>query len=104
MVVACTSLLPDWIGHVLTGSAAYRKYAPTSSLLRVGLGDTLGELLGGILVLALLLFAWRNRRATADSPQFSAILAAVLMVAILAFPLFTPFYQLLLILPPIFLI
>ena len=104
LVVAGELLLPGWLGYFLAGIAAYRKYAPTSSLLRVALGDTLGELLGGILVLALLIFAWRNRRATADSPPFSAILAAFLMGAILAFPLFTPFNQVLLILPAMLLI
>src|SRR5712671_4571844 len=104
VVAAGELLLPGWVGYFLAGIAAYRKYAPTSSLLRVALGTTLGEILGGILILALLVLAQRNRKEPADSPQFSATLAAFLMGALLAFPLFTPFNQVLLILPAILLI
>ena len=92
-------ILPGWIGYFLAGAAAYRKYFPTTSLLRVVLGDTLGEIMGGIIVLGLLVLAWRNRREAGDSRQFTSIFAAFLMGAILAFPLFTPFNQVLLILP-----
>jgi hypothetical protein len=94
-------ILPGWIGYFLEGAAAYRKYFPTTSLLRVALGDVLGEAVGGIIVLALLVFAWRNRTAAGDSQQFASIYAAFLMGALLAFPLFTPFNQVMLILPAI---
>jgi hypothetical protein len=92
-------ILPGWIGYFLEGAAAYRRYFPTTSLLRVALGDTLGELMGGIVVLALLVVAWQNRRAAAGSRQFITIFAAFLVGTILGFPLFTPFNQVLLILP-----
>jgi len=97
-------LLPGWIGYFISGIAAYRKYAPTSSLLRVALGDTLGEILGGFIILGLLLLAWRNQKEAADSPRFSVTLAAFLIGAILAFPLFTPFNQVMLILPAMLLL
>jgi hypothetical protein len=97
-------LLPGWIGYFLAGIAAYRKYAPPSSLLSVALGDTFGEILGGIIILALLFVAWRIRKYAADSEQFTATLAAFLIGAILAFPLFTPFNQVMLILPAMLLI
>jgi hypothetical protein len=97
-------LLPGWFGYFLSGIAAYRTYAPTSSLPRVALGDTLGEILGGVLILALLLFARRNRTVASDSQQFPAILAVFLIGAILALPLFAPFNQVLLILPAMLLI
>ena len=97
-------ILPGWIGYFLAGAAAYRKYFPTTSLLRAALGDTLGEIMGGILILALLLFAWRNRKAAADSRQFITTFAAFLMGTILAFPLFTPFNQVMLILPAMLMI
>jgi hypothetical protein len=110
-VIAMTALLaagelvlPGWFGYFLAGIAAYRKYAPTSSLLRTTLGETLGEIMGGILVLALLLLAWRNRKAAASSRQFTTTFAAFLTGSILAFPLFTPFNQVLLILPAMLLI
>lgn len=104
LLAASELILPGWFGYFLAGLAAYRKYAPTSSLLRTALGDTLGEIMGGILVLALLLFAWRNRKVPAGSRQFISTFAVFLMVTILAFPLFTPFNQVLLILPALLLL
>jgi hypothetical protein len=92
-------ILPGWIGYFLQGAAAYRKYFPTTSLLRMALGDTPGEILGGVIVLGLLVLAWRSRKEAADSPQFATIYAAFLIATILAFPLFTPFNQVILILP-----
>jgi len=92
-------ILPGWIGYFIEGANAYRKYFPTTSLLRMGLGDTLGEILGGIILLGLVVFAWRNRQEEAGTRQFSTVLAAFLIGTILCFPLFTPFNQVLLILP-----
>lgn len=97
-------VLPGWIGYFLAGAAAYRKYFPTTSLLRVLLGDALGEILGGIIVLGLLLFAWRSRREPADSQESTTVFAAFLMGTILAFPLLTPFNQVMLILPAMLLL
>jgi hypothetical protein len=94
-------LLPGWPHYFLVGLAAYRKYFPTTSLLRLALGDTLGEILACLIVLGLLSFAWRNRKERGDSRSFLSVLAAFLMGAILAFPLFAPFNQVLLILPAI---
>ena len=92
-------ILPGWIGYFLAATAAYRRYFPTTSLLRVALGDTFGEILGGIIVLGLLVLAWRGRREAGHSRQFTSILAAFLMGTILVFPLFIPFNQVMLILP-----
>jgi hypothetical protein len=104
LLAASELVLPGWFGYFMAGLAAYRKYAPTSSLLRTALGDTLGEILGGVLILALLLLAWRNRKAPAGSRQFISTFAAFLMGTILAFPLFTPFNQVMLILPALLLL
>jgi hypothetical protein len=92
-------LLPGWLGYFVAGLAAYRRYALPTSTLGMALGNTLGEIVGGIIVLGLLAFAWRNRKAAGDSKQFSGLLAAFFMGDLLAFPLFTPFNQVLLILP-----
>src|SRR5580658_3996069 len=97
-------LLPGWPRYFLAGLAAYRKYAMPTSALRVALGDTFGEILGGILVLGLLAYAWQNRKAAGGSRQFASILATFFMCALLTFPLFTPFNQVLLILPAILLL
>ena len=99
LIAAGELLLPGWPRYFLAGLAAYRKYAMPTSALRVALGDTLGEILGGILVFGLLAFAWINRKQASDSRPFASILAAFFMCALLAFPLFTPFNQVLLILP-----
>jgi Glycosyltransferase family 87 len=97
-------LLPGWLGFFLAGLAAYRRYALPTSLLRMALGDTAGQILGGLVVVAILIFAWRNRHVQGDSPQFVFILAAFFMATVLTFPLFTPFNQVLLILPAMLLI
>ena len=100
LIAAGELLLPGWPKYFLAGLAAYRKYALPTSWLRMALGDTSGAILGGLIVLALLVFAWRTRQTTtADSLQFASMLAAFFMADLLAFPLFTPFNQVLLILP-----
>jgi hypothetical protein len=104
LIAAGDLLLPGWIGYFLKGAAAYRKYFPTTSLLGVALGATLGEILGAAIVMALLVYAWLNRREPAESREFTAVFAAFLMGTVLAFPLFTPFNQALLILPAMLLL
>jgi MFS family permease len=104
LIAAGEWILPGWIGFFLEGAAAYQKYFPTTSVLRMALGDTIGQVLGGIIVLTFLLFAWRHRRARADSREFAHLFAAFLMGALLAFPLLTPFNQVMLILPVVFLL
>lgn len=99
LIVAGELILRGWPGYFVAGVAAYREYAPTSSLLRVALGDTLGEIVGGIIILALLALAWRNRTEAARSLQSAPMFAAFLMGTVLTFPLFTPYNQVLLILP-----
>jgi hypothetical protein len=104
LFVAGELLLPGWLGYFLTGITAYRRYAPTSSLLRMILGDTFGEVLGALIVAGLLAFAWQNRKAEGGSRSFALILAAFFTGAILALPLFTPFNQVMLILPALLLL
>jgi hypothetical protein len=104
LIAAGELLLPGWPRYFLAGIAAYRKYAMPTSSLRVVLGDTLGEILAAIVVLGLLAFAWLNRKEAGDSRQFASTLAIFFMCTLLAFPLFTPFNQVLLILPVILLL
>jgi len=104
LLAAGELLLPGWLGYFLAGITAYRRYAPTSSLLRIILGDTLGEILGALIATGLLALAWRNRNTEAGSQSFVFILAAFFTGAILALPLFTPFNQVLLILPALLLL
>ena len=97
-------LLPGWPGYFLAGLAAYRRYALPSSLLSMALDNKLGVVLGGLIVLGTLIFGWRNRQASGNSWQFASVLATFFMADLIAFPLFTPFNQVLLILPAMLLL
>lgn len=92
-------LLPGWLGYFFAGMAAYRKYFPTTSHLRLLLGDTPGIVLSVLVVIWLLALGWRHRQVAGDSQQFARVLATFLVATLLTFPLFTPFNQALLILP-----
>ena len=97
-------ILPGWIGYFVQGLSAYRKYSPTSSLLLVVLGDTFGKIVAATFFVALLIIAWRNRRSSASSPEFTLMFAVFLMGTILVFPLLIPFNQVMLILPTVLLL
>jgi hypothetical protein len=99
LVGAGKFLLPGWLSYFFAGMAAYRRYFPTTSLLRLLLGDQLGIGVSVLIVICLLMFGWRNRKVPGSSRQFTLMVAAFLMATVLAFPLFTPFNQALLILP-----
>jgi hypothetical protein len=94
-------LLPSWPHYFVEGMVAYSKYAATSttSPLRVLLGIPTSVAISGGIIVAVLIFACKNRSHAADSPQFVSILTASLTGASLALPLFTPFNQVMLILP-----
>jgi hypothetical protein len=97
-------ILPGWIGYFVDGIAAYRRYFPTTSVLRFALGDWLGGAAAVVLVAGALIFGWRRRRHTADSPQFALTFAVFCMTTALTLPLLTPFNQVLLILPVMMLV
>lgn len=97
-------LVPGWMGDFFAAVAAYRKYYPTTSLPRLLLGDAIGIVVSCIIVVWLLILGWKNRKRARDSRQFALVVAAFLMGTVLAFPLFTPFNQVLLILPAVLLV
>jgi hypothetical protein len=99
LVGAGELLVPGWLGDFVAAMAAYRRYFPTTSLPRLLLGDTLGIAVSFVIVAWLLIFGWKHRKTGGDSPRLVAVFAAFLMGTVLAFPLFTPFNQVLLILP-----
>jgi hypothetical protein len=96
---AAELLLPGWPRYFIEGLEAYRKYFPTTSPLRLVLGNWAGSALSVLVVAALLAFAWRNRRVASDSPEFVRMLALFLLASTLVLPLMTPFNQALLLLP-----
>ncbi len=92
-------LLPGWAHDFIEGIDAYRKYFPTTSPLRLVLGNWAGWALSVLAVAALFALAWRNLKVAADSPEFSQTLALFSIASTLVLPLLTPFNQVLLLLP-----
>jgi len=97
-------LLPGWLRYFIDGLAAYRKYFPTTSLLRLLLGNWAGSVLSALIVAALLAFSWCRRKVAADSPEFVQVLALFFIASALVLPLLTPFNHVLLLLPVIILL
>jgi hypothetical protein len=98
-------LLPGWIGYFLDTARAYSKYAPAfTSIPRIALGDTAGEILGAAILFGLLLVGWRSRTEEARSRKFVAVFSAFLIGTTLCFPLLVPFNQVILILPTLLLL
>lgn len=96
-------ILPGWLRYFFEALRAYRKYTYRPPLLELTLGNILGAILSGAMIVILLSFAWRNRKAAGDSPQFIMVLAIFLVVTMLTMPLFPLFNQLLLI-PPVMIV
>ncbi len=99
LIVAGQLLLWRWLGYFFAGIGCLPEIFPTTSLLRLLLGDRFGIAVSLVIVIWLLVFGWKNREASGGSRRFVDVLAAFLMVTVITFPLFTPFNQALLILP-----
>jgi hypothetical protein len=99
LVGAAEWLLPDWPRFFLEGLAAYAKYFPTTSQVRLILGNWIGGALSVLAFACLVAFAWGVRKAEADSREFAYTLASFFVANILLMPLLTPYNQVLLLLP-----
>jgi hypothetical protein len=99
LFVAGELFVPTWPIDFLKGMAAYRKYFPTTSVLRLLLGDWPGIAISLLIIVWTVAYGWRNRKIKGDSREFAWTLASFLVVTVITFPLFTPFNQALLILP-----
>jgi hypothetical protein len=98
-------LLPEWPRYFVDGMIAYRKYFPKPSLLNLALGDWAGGVVSAVLIAFILIIAWRDRKADADSPEFIQTLAIFFVAADMVLPpLLTPFNQVLLLLPILMLV
>lgn len=93
-----------WLLDFVVGVAAYRKYFPTTSVLRLLMGDVLGTIVCALIILWTLYYGWKNRAAESAAEPFVRVFATVLAVTVITFPLFTPFNQVLLILPALLLV
>lgn len=92
-------LLPGWPRFFLAGLAAYAKYFPTTSPVRLILGNWIGGVFSVMALAVLLVFAWGMRKAEANSREFSYTLTIFLVANVLLMPLLTPYNQVLLLLP-----
>ncbi len=97
-------LVPRWPVYFLEGMNAYRKYFPTTSLVRLVLGNWLGTGVSIIVVAMLLATGWQNRRVAGDSAQFVRTLSLFLLATCFVLPLLTPGNQVLLLLPVVALV
>ena len=92
-------LLPGWIHYFLGGLAAYQKYFPTTSPLRLILGNWLGGTLSIVAIAALLVFSLFSSKVSAESDQFVYVVALYFTASTLVLPLLVPYNQVLLLLP-----
>jgi len=104
LVGAGESLVHGWPRYFLEGLSAYRKYFPTTSPVRLILGDWMGGGLSVLAVVALLAYSWGKRKTAADSAEFAHVLALFFVTATLVLPLLTPYNQVLLLMPVLMLI
>lgn len=99
LTVAGQLLLPGWLVYFVDGLAAYRNYFPTTSLLRFLMGNFMGAIASAAVVLGIMVLAWRNRRSDSASPEFLHTQAMFFICVTLVLPLWTPYNQVLLLLP-----
>ena len=97
-------LVAGWVRYFLEGLEAYRRYFPTTSPLRLILGNWIGGIVSILAVVALLAYGWKQRRVTAVSSDFVQILSLFFVTSLLVLPLLTPYNQVLLLLPVLTLI
>lgn len=97
-------LLPGWISEFRGAAQAYLQYTGGGkSVLDVALGHSLGVLTGVLIILAVSIFCWENRRAPTQDSDFAWCLALVLAATLVIIPTYAPYNQLLL-LPALMLI
>ena len=92
-------LVPGWPRNFIEGITAYRKYFPTTSLLRVLLGNWIGWAFSIALLVAVFAYGWHKCHVAAKSTEFIHVLALFFVASGLALPLLTPYNQVLLLLP-----
>lgn len=100
-------LLPGWPGFFLAGMRAYAQYSPIHTIMspvRLVLGNWIGGAFSVLALAVLVAFAWRMRRAEADSRDFAYTLTMFFVANTLLMPLLTPYNQVFLLLPLLMLV
>ncbi len=97
LVIAGEIVVPGWIHEFRAASVAYYHYTGGgTSVLDVALTPAWGRVAAAVLVAAVILLAWRVRRASQGTPAFFWSLALVLASTVIVIPMFAPYNQLLL--------
>jgi Glycosyltransferase family 87 len=97
LVVAGELLLPGWISEFRAAMKDYYRYTGGgNSLLNGFLPPLWAQIASMLLVGMVLVFAWRNRRASEDTPAFQWLLCFTLATTLVVIPMFAPYNQLLL--------
>src|SRR5262249_13853413 len=99
LIWAGNLLVPGWPRDFFAGLAAYERYFPTTSPIRLALGNWIGWPVSAILLIVLCVLAWQERGAAARSTEFIRMLSLVFLASALVLPLLTPYNQVLLLLP-----
>ena len=97
LVASAEFLLPGWITEFRRALKEYYRYTGGgNSVLDVVLAPIPGKVASALLVVLLLIFVWKNRRATEQTPAFQWSLCFTLATTFLVIPMFAPYNQLLL--------
>jgi hypothetical protein len=97
LLVGSELLLPGWIPQFRAAISEYYRYtAGGRSLLDVLVGTLAGKLLSAALLVILVGYALRTRRAASSQSLFFETLAATLTITLVIMPTFAPYNQLLL--------
>jgi len=97
LVVAGELLLPGWISEFRAAVKDYYRYTGGGSSLLNGVLPPLWARIASIVLVGMVLvFAWRNRRASEETPAFQWLLCFTLATTLLVIPMFAPYNQLLL--------
>lgn len=98
LVTAGEVLLPGWIREFRTGMKDYYRYTGGgTSVLDAALPGYVGRIAAVVLVAALLMFAWQERRADENSHAFQWLMCLTLATTLLVIPMFAPYNQVLLV-------
>ena len=90
-------LLPGWIAEFRAALKDYYVYTGGgNSLAEIVLSPIPGKIGSALLVCTALVFAWRNRQATQESPSFQWSVCFTLATTLMVIPMFAPYNQLLL--------
>jgi hypothetical protein len=97
LVVAGELLLPGWIMEFRAAMKDYYRYTGGGNSLLNGFLPPLWARIASVLLVGMVLvFAWRNRRASEETPAFQWLLYFTLATTLVVIPMFAPYNQLLL--------